>query len=261
MSSLKFITVRRRSAGARGGRGPPGAAGCASSAAQLPVALKTASGVLRLSLFSRHSRTPPSRATAPGPRLTASISRWPSFLPRRSKSSTTMSSAGRLSGCSSSRFSTSLAAAAATGKAGQPGIQPAAAGARRLPVLDKAVELGGIDVGAPEQSVARAADHHVVQGPARPRSVRGHEPPARWAGSPPTHWRARHAPRGAPPAAPPAPPAARLNTSSQASTLTPVRLMLAITPCSGSCADSPGARPTAMLPRMTRGSAPDTSRT
>ena len=33
--------------------------------------------------------------------------------------------------------------------------------------------------------------------------------------------------------------------------------MLAVTPCSGSCADSPGASPTAMLPRITRGSGPD----
>ena len=173
MSSLKFITVRRRSAGARRRPRAAGRAGCAFSAAQLPVALNTASGMLRLSLFRRHSRTPPSRATVPAPRLTASISRRPSFLPRSSKSSTTMSSAGSLSGCSSSRVSTSLAAAAAIDRrASRACSRPAPApGGWRYSTI--AVELVGVDVGAPDQAVARAADHHVVQGAAFHRQFPG----------------------------------------------------------------------------------------
>ena len=57
--------------GGRSGAGlaPPARPACAFSAAQLPVALKLASGMLRLSLFRRHSRTPPSRATVPAPRF------------------------------------------------------------------------------------------------------------------------------------------------------------------------------------------------
>ena len=185
MSSRNFMAVRRRSPAGRGpGRGPPGAAACASTAAQLPVALNTASGMLRLSLFRRHSRTPPSRATAPAPRLTASISSRPSFLPRSSKSSTTTSSAGRLSGCCSSRVSTCVGGRRGDRQPRQPGIQPAGTRAGGLAVFDIAVEFVGVDVAAPELALARAADHHVMQGAAFQREFLGAHRDAPWAGSP-----------------------------------------------------------------------------
>ena len=72
------------------------------SAAHEPVALKLPSGAVRLSLFKRHSR--PALATV---RLTASISRRPSFFPRSVKSLTTTSRAGMLEGSSLSMRSTS----------------------------------------------------------------------------------------------------------------------------------------------------------
>ena len=62
--------------------------------------------MVTLKRLSRHSRTPLSPAVL---RLTASISTRPNLRPRSSKSSTTMSSAGTLAGCSSSKVSTSLA--------------------------------------------------------------------------------------------------------------------------------------------------------
>ncbi len=68
-----------------------GAAAVAWSAAQLPLAVNTASGVSRLNLPSRHSRCDPSST-----RFCASISRRPSLRPRSSKSSTAMSREGRL---------------------------------------------------------------------------------------------------------------------------------------------------------------------
>ena len=98
-SSLKLSCVPRRGA-------LPAADG---SAAQLPVAESTASGTRRLSLDRRHSRWVSRPA---GLRLTASTSSRPSFLPRSSSSSMTMSSAGMLLGWLSSKASTSCAAAA-----------------------------------------------------------------------------------------------------------------------------------------------------
>jgi len=97
MSSLKVMAVRRCSA--RPGV-PPGAA------AQVPLAEKLASGMVKLNLLSSHSRPAP-------PRLTASISARPRRLPSSSKSSMTMSSAGSVPGCSSSRVSTCLASVGA----------------------------------------------------------------------------------------------------------------------------------------------------
>ena len=71
----------------------------AAGAAQAPDAVKLASGTEKPSLFSRHSRGPDSPNAPPAPRLTASTSTRPSLLPRNSKSSTTMSSAGIEAGC------------------------------------------------------------------------------------------------------------------------------------------------------------------
>ena len=103
MSSLKSITARRRSLlGRTALRGPP----AGGAPPQLPLAVSVASGSKMLNLLSRHSRPAPG-ATAL--RLTASISTRPSFLPRSSMFSTTMSSAGMLVGGSSSSASTSLA--------------------------------------------------------------------------------------------------------------------------------------------------------
>ncbi|MDT4858858.1 hypothetical protein FQZ97_933470 [compost metagenome] len=92
MSSVKLSAVRRC---------PPG---LAPSGAQLPVALRRASGTLSSSRLSRHS------LTRVGPaRLTALISTRPRRRLDSTRSSTAMSSAGTLLGCCRI-CSTSLAA-------------------------------------------------------------------------------------------------------------------------------------------------------
>ena len=98
MSSLKFSAVRR--SGLRGSATPR----ARLSKAQLPVAVRLASGVVMLNLPRRHSRWAPSAL-----RFWASISMRPSLRPRSSKSSTTTSTAGSEPGCSASRFSTCVA--------------------------------------------------------------------------------------------------------------------------------------------------------
>ena len=104
------MTVRRSSA-------TPGETGapelpCTLIAAQLPEARSAASGKVMSNLFSRHSRTEPSRPDTN--RFTASTSNRPSLLPRSSRSSTTISSAGMLPGWLSSSVSTSLAESGAS---------------------------------------------------------------------------------------------------------------------------------------------------
>ena len=71
----------------------------------LPLALKLASGTVMFNLLKRHSRPALLRGDV-GSVLMASISTRPIFLPRNSRSSTTMSKAGMATGESSSKDST-----------------------------------------------------------------------------------------------------------------------------------------------------------
>ncbi|MPM81451.1 hypothetical protein SDC9_128504 [bioreactor metagenome] len=88
-SSSKSIAVRRLAP-------PP----WPLSIAQLPLEVKVASGVIRFRCASRHSRRPSLVVE-----LRASTSMRPRSRSRSSKSCTTISSAGRLRGSSSSRSS------------------------------------------------------------------------------------------------------------------------------------------------------------
>ena len=116
MSRRKFIAVRRGAAAVRALRLVPAA--WAPTAAQLPEALNTASGVVSTSRLSRHSRSTSSSLPLPL-RLTASTSRRPSRLPRSSKSSATMSSAGSevATGSSSSDSTSAVASRGTTSRA------------------------------------------------------------------------------------------------------------------------------------------------
>ena len=114
-------------------------------------------------LLRRHSRIPPSRATAPGPRFTASISSRPSLRPLSTKSSTTMSSAGMLPRAAAPAGSPPGWRRTRRCPGGRAAHAAAGTGALRLAVLHVAIEFVGLDVDAPQAVVARAADHDVVQ--------------------------------------------------------------------------------------------------
>ena len=158
------MLVRRRSAPARPVTGSA-ATSAAAGAAQLPLAVSTASGKVTFNLLSRHSRAP-SRARSvdvaihgidldPAELLAAQFQVVHDDIERRNVGrlfiEQRLDLAGRCRGETETR---------------QPRVHapaPQAARATRLAELDIAIEFGGVDVGAPVQAFTRTTDHHVVQ--------------------------------------------------------------------------------------------------
>ena len=164
MSSRNFMAVRRRSPAGRGpGRGPPGAAACAPTAAQLPVALNTASGIAEVELvqaplanaaFARHRAcTAVDRVDLqPAQLLAAQLEVIHDDVERRQAVGLLLEQG--LHGVGGRRGDR---------QPREPGIQPAGTRAGGLAVLHIAVEFVGVEVAPPELALARATDDHVMQ--------------------------------------------------------------------------------------------------
>ena len=200
------------------------------------MAASCASGIVRLSLASCHSRA---ASRLPAPRLVASISSRPRRLPRSSKSSTTMSSAGMRRRLRVEQALDALGLALGQAEAREPRVDAAGAGRRRAAPAGirrsrrarrrrrwRARARLACDRPAVTLVEAARADGELADAQARSRRERSRR----------RRWRRRPAARRAAPARRRAPrsPCRRASAACHASTSSRFSATLAATPLAGS---------------------------